>query len=105
MLELPGAFGGRISSGIYEGTEYIYLTGTGGSALRWVYGNGEVVQDDSWQGEYKLNKLSTPASSLAMIGALPVGHRPLCAAACWRGRVGSAELAPVARQLRPAHPV
>ncbi|KAI7841861.1 hypothetical protein COHA_004390 [Chlorella ohadii] len=68
VLELPGAFGGRISSGIYEGTEYIYLTGTGGSALRWVYGNGEVVQDDSWQGEYKLNKLSTPASSLAMIG-------------------------------------
>lgn len=86
VLELPGAFGGRISSGVYEGTEYIYLTGTGGSALRWVYRGGEVAQDDSWIGEYKHNKLSTPASSLAMIGApLPPPPARLRSAACWRG--------------------
>lgn len=88
MLELSGTFGGRISSGIYEGSEYIYLTGTGGAALRWVYRDGEVAQDDSWQGEYKANKLSTPASSLAMIGALPAGRGPpvgLRSAAYWRG--------------------
>ena len=61
--------GGRITSGTFRGKEYVYLTGTG-IVYRWIYQDGELVLDDSWQGSYRENKLSGAASALAMIGAL-----------------------------------
>lgn len=67
---LPAGYYGRITSGMYNGMEYVYLGTTTSVIYRWIYKSGAVTLDPTWGpvAAVPSNTLMQATSAIAMLG-------------------------------------
>lgn len=72
QLTLPEMIGGRITTTVHDGKNYVYLPGAT-KLYRYTYADGTFAKDPSWGPVSYLKKGQTAASAMAVIGNYVVG--------------------------------
>ena len=67
QITLPEMIGGRLTTAVYKGKDYIYLPGTK-SLFRYTFEHGQFAQDPTWGPVPYLKKGQTAASAMAVLG-------------------------------------